>query len=429
MTGGRCVAAVHDHRRSTFGTNSVPRAIVGVVRRRARRSARGVIDYHSGDHGVLTASVAIRTWRGRIPPTTSARSAHVDHGGARRRPRATPGFSRDRVIGIGVDTTGSTPLPIDAQGASAGARSAIAKATSPRRRGCGRTTPPPTKRRRSPRSRRQHAPQYLAPIGGTYSSEWWWSKIWHCLKVAPEVFDAAASWVELADFVPAVLAGVDDPRDDRPLRLRRRPQGDVLRRVGRPAVEGVPRAARSEARRAARSPLRSRAAAGHSGRQPVPRVGAARSGFAKASSIAMGGFDAHYGAVGSGHRGRHAGEDHRHVDVRLRDRAGRPKPSPTSPASAASSTARSCPAFSASRRGSRRSATSSTGGSKSSARAATALHDELSREARVDQAGRVGAARARLEQRQPHDPGRSAADRAARSGRRCTRRARRSIAR
>ena len=60
---------------------------------------------------------------------------------------------------------------------------------------------------------RLHAPEYLAPIGGTYSSEWWWSKIWHCLNVAPDVFDAAVSWVELADFVPAVLAGVDDPRD------------------------------------------------------------------------------------------------------------------------------------------------------------------------------------------------------------------------
>src|SRR5262249_56237480 len=40
---------------------------------------------------------------------------------------------------------------------------------------------------------------------------WFWSKLWRCLKVAPEVFDAAASWVELADFVPALLSGVDSP--------------------------------------------------------------------------------------------------------------------------------------------------------------------------------------------------------------------------
>src|SRR5207249_2079203 len=60
---------------------------------------------------------------------------------------------------------------------------------------------------------RRCAPEYLSPIGGTYSSEWFWSKIWHCRKVAPDVFDAAASWVELADFVPAVLAGVTHPGD------------------------------------------------------------------------------------------------------------------------------------------------------------------------------------------------------------------------
>ena len=35
----------------------------------------------------------------------------------------------------------------------------------------------------------------------------------------------------------------------------------------------------------------------------------------------MGGFDAHYGAVGSGVRHRHARQDHRHLDLRLRDRA------------------------------------------------------------------------------------------------------------
>jgi L-ribulokinase len=54
-------------------------------------------------------------------------------------------------------------------------------------------------------------PQYLAKCGGTYSSEWWWSKIWHCLRVDPKVFHAAASWVELADWIPSVLAGVTDP--------------------------------------------------------------------------------------------------------------------------------------------------------------------------------------------------------------------------
>ena len=38
---------------------------------------------------------------------------------------------------------------------------------------------------------RKLRPQYLAKCGGTYSSEWFFSKILHCLRTAPEVFDAA----------------------------------------------------------------------------------------------------------------------------------------------------------------------------------------------------------------------------------------------
>jgi L-ribulokinase len=58
----------------------------------------------------------------------------------------------------------------------------------------------------------RHRPQFIAKCGNTYSSEWFWSKILHCRKVAPDVFKAAYSWVELADWIPSVLAGVEDPR-------------------------------------------------------------------------------------------------------------------------------------------------------------------------------------------------------------------------
>jgi len=54
-------------------------------------------------------------------------------------------------------------------------------------------------------------PQYLAKCGGTYSSEWFFSKILHCLRTAPEVFDAAFTWVECADWIPAALTGTEAP--------------------------------------------------------------------------------------------------------------------------------------------------------------------------------------------------------------------------
>jgi len=54
-------------------------------------------------------------------------------------------------------------------------------------------------------------PKYLAKCGGIYSSEWFFSKVWHCLKADKKVFDAAYTWVEHADWIPAVLTGTDQP--------------------------------------------------------------------------------------------------------------------------------------------------------------------------------------------------------------------------
>ncbi|MBN2130174.1 MAG: ribulokinase, partial [Sedimentisphaerales bacterium] len=58
---------------------------------------------------------------------------------------------------------------------------------------------------------RKHHPEYLAKCGGTYSSEWFWSKALHCIRVAPQVMKSAAAWVEQSDFIPAVLTGNTDP--------------------------------------------------------------------------------------------------------------------------------------------------------------------------------------------------------------------------
>ena len=58
-------------------------------------------------------------------------------------------------------------------------------------------------------------PEYLDRCGGSYSSEWFWSKTFHALHCDKKVFDAAYAWVELCDFIPALLAGLDDYKEIR----------------------------------------------------------------------------------------------------------------------------------------------------------------------------------------------------------------------
>jgi L-ribulokinase len=121
------------------------------------------------------------------------------------------GFSAGKIIGIGVDTTGSSPIPVDAANRPLALDRKWRKNLNAQcwlwkdHTGVGEAA-------RITELAAQHRPHYIAKCGNTYSSEWFWSKIWHCLKVAPDVFAAAHSWVEFADWIPSVLAGVADPK-------------------------------------------------------------------------------------------------------------------------------------------------------------------------------------------------------------------------
>lgn len=52
---------------------------------------------------------------------------------------------------------------------------------------------------------------YTKFCGGTYSCEWVWAKVLHCLKHSPELVGAAYSWIELCDWLPALLTGKTVP--------------------------------------------------------------------------------------------------------------------------------------------------------------------------------------------------------------------------
>ncbi len=279
-----------------YGTNSVRAVVVDC----ADGNIRGVhvFPYPSGDAGVLLDARDPHLARQNPADYIEALEAAVP--AALAEADATAGFSRDRVIGIGVDTTGSTPLPVDAHNqpvamdprwqTNLAAHAWLWKDHTAADEAAAIT-----------RTAATAAPYLLAPIGGTYSSEWFWAKIWHCLNVAPEVFAAAESWVELADFVPAVLAGVETPRAiQRSICAagHKALYGDAW--GGLPPREFLaslhPELARLRDRLYARAFPPDRP-----GGRLAPRW-AALFGVPAGIPIAMGGFDAHYGAIGAGIR-------------------------------------------------------------------------------------------------------------------------------
>ena len=52
---------------------------------------------------------------------------------------------------------------------------------------------------------------YSAYSGGIYSSEWFWSKVFHVCKTNARVAETAFSWVEHCDWMSALLTGQTDP--------------------------------------------------------------------------------------------------------------------------------------------------------------------------------------------------------------------------
>ena len=276
-----------------YGTNSVRAVVVKCANGRTIGTA--VFDYPSGDRGVLLSK---DPHLARQNPADYLAGLEASVTRALAAAGSDPEFSRDRVIGIGVDTTGSTPLPLDAKARplaldSAWSDNLAAHAWLWKDHTSAAEAAAITE------TAAQHAPQYLAPIGGTYSSEWWWSKIWHCLKVAPDVFDAANSWVELADYIPAVLAGVDDPR-----RIVRCVCAAGHKAMYSDSWGGLPSKtflARLDPKLAdLRDRLYDKAWAPGRPAGQLADEWARRLGLTPGIAIAMGGFDAHYGAVGSG---------------------------------------------------------------------------------------------------------------------------------
>ncbi len=277
-----------------YGTNSVRTLIVNVAN--GREVASAVWNYTHGTQGVILSRDPNLARQHPADYVTGAETTIKKALTVAK--RTVRGFSPDQIIGIGVDTTGSTPLPVDRHGhplafdrrfvkhpaamawlwkdhtgiAEAGEITALA---------------------------RKLRPQYLAKCGGTYSSEWFFSKILHCLRTSPEVFDAAYLWVECSDWIPAMLTGTEPPEQ---LTVGVCAAGHKAMYNdtwgGYPDAEFLaqldPKLGELRSRLRSKAHTIDRAVGG------LTLEWAARTGLPEGLPVAVGAFDAHLGGVGSG---------------------------------------------------------------------------------------------------------------------------------
>ena len=277
-----------------YGTNSVRALIVGTDN--GKEIASAVWTYEHGTEGVILSADPNLA---RQHPADYLKGAEITIKraiGAAKRSRKT--FKPEHVVGIGVDTTGSTPIPVDRNGNALAMSNRFADEPAAMA-WLWKDHTSVDEAEQITNLARKMRPQYLAKCGGIYSSEWFFAKILHCLRTSPKVFDAAYTWVEAADWIPAVLTDTQAPEqlsvgvcaaghkamyndawggypDEKFLLQLDRKMGELRSRL-RPRAQTIDQSVGS-----------------------LSVDWAKRTGLPEGIPVATGSFDAHLGAVGSG---------------------------------------------------------------------------------------------------------------------------------
>ncbi|MDO4627848.1 MAG: ribulokinase [Planctomycetia bacterium] len=191
-----------------YGTNSV-RAIV-VDLEDGSTLGESVFPYPSGEAGILLdprdPNLARQNPADYITGfLTSVKRAVV---AAKKNPEVE--FDPAGVVGIGIDTTGSTPIPVDADGVALALHEEF-KNELAAHAWLWKDHTAVEEAEEITRWAAACDENFTSKCGGTYSSEWYWAKILHCVRTSPKVADAVASWVELADFIPGYITGNTAP--------------------------------------------------------------------------------------------------------------------------------------------------------------------------------------------------------------------------
>ncbi len=209
-----------------------------------------------------------------------------------------PGFDPAEVVGIGIDTTGSTPIPVNEDGTPLGLLPEFVDNLNAMV-WLWKDHTAHAEAEEITRLAHVMRPNIIAKCGGIYSSEWWWSKILRLRRADPAVFEAAFSFVEHCDWIPAVLAG-----DTNPLTLKRSVCAAGHKAMFSDEWGGLPDkeflANLDPALAELRDRLFSTAHTADTQAGNLCAEWAEKLGLSEGIAIAVGAFDAHMGAVGAG---------------------------------------------------------------------------------------------------------------------------------
>ncbi|WP_158174706.1 ribulokinase [Grimontia hollisae] len=206
---------------------------------------------------------------------------------------------RQNVVGIGVDTTGSTPAPVDKDGNVLALLPEFEHNPNAMFILWKDHTSIQKAERINQLAHSGDFPDYTRYVGGIYSSEWFWAKAAWIGEQDAKVAEHAYTWVELCDWIPALLSGNQAPN-----KLRRGICAAGHKALWHDEWNGLP----SQAFLSAISPtldgIRERMfdQVYTSDQQAgvLSTEWAERLGLPEGIAVAIGEFDCHMGAVGAG---------------------------------------------------------------------------------------------------------------------------------
>jgi L-ribulokinase len=190
-----------------YGTNSVRCLIVDT--RNGKELGTAVFNYPTGQMGIILDRGDHNLARQNPADYLKGLEVTIKQALAQAK-KADKRFSAGDVVGIGVDTTGSTPIPVDENGTPLAMLKRF-KSNPNAAVWLWKDHTGYAEAAEITAMAKQKHPEYLAKCGGIYSSEWFFSKVLHCARTDRKVYDAAYTWVEHADWIPAVLTGTDHP--------------------------------------------------------------------------------------------------------------------------------------------------------------------------------------------------------------------------